>query len=94
MLQLELVKTIPYLACGRQNIKEVYKSTNTLNADVLITHHNRHPKHELSSSVGVSINHHYVDAPDKGRVFKTMEEAIAWAETQVSMLFYTGEVNG
>ena len=55
MLQLELVKTVPYLSCGRQNIKEVYRGTNVSDAEVEITYHNRHSTHEFSSSVGVSL---------------------------------------
>ena len=91
MLQLELVKTVPYLSCGRQNIKEVYRGTNVSDAEVEITYHNRHSTHEFSSSVGVAISHHLIPAPYIGKVFKTMEEAKRWAETQVSMSFYIGE---
>ena len=91
MLQLELVKTVPYLSCGRQNIKEVYRGTNVSDAEVEITHHNRHSAHELSSSVGVYIRHHLIPAPYIGKVFKTMEEAKRWAETQVCMSWDIGE---
>ena len=91
MLQLELVKTEPYLACGRQNIKEVYKGTNVSDAEVEITHHNRHSAHELSSSVGVAISHHEAPAPYVAKVFKTIEEAKRWAETQVCMSWDIGE---
>ena len=91
MLQLELVKTVPYLSCGGQNIKEVYRGTNVSDAEVEITHHNRHSTHELSSSVGVAIRHHTVPAPYIGKVFKTMEEAKRWTETQVCMTWDIGE---
>ena len=102
MLKLELVKTVPYLACGRQNIKEVYRGTNVSNAEVEITHHNRHSAHELSSSVGVSIRQdvicesigQYQPPPihtHKAKVFRTMEEAKRWAETQVCMSWDIGE---
>ena len=94
MLQLELVKTVPYLACGRQNIKEVYRGTNVSDAEVEITHHNRHSAHELSSSVGVAISHHLIPAPYIGKVFKTMEEAKRWTETQVCMSWDIGEEIG
>ena len=94
MLQLELVKTVPYLACGGQNIKEVYRGTNVSDAEVEITHHNRHSTHEFSSSVGVAISHHLVPAPYIAKVFKNMEDAKRWAETQVCMSWDIGEVNG
>tara|TARA_R100000951_G_scaffold65591_2_gene55342 strand:- start:1614 stop:1931 length:318 start_codon:yes stop_codon:yes gene_type:complete len=105
MLQLKLVKTVPYLACGGQNIKEVYRGTNVSNAEVEITHHNRHSTHELSSSVGVFIRQdvicesigQYQPPPihtRKAKVFRNMEEAKRWAETQVCMSWDTGEVNG
>ena len=102
MLKLELVKTVPYLSCGRQNIKEVYRGTNVSNAEVEITHHNRHSTHEFSSSVGVSIRQdlicesigQYQPPPihtHKAKVFRTMEEAKRWAETQVCMSWDIGE---
>ena len=91
MLKLELVKADIYLACGRQNIKEVYRGTNVSDAEVEITHHNRHSAHELSSSVGVAISHHEVPAPYIAKVFKTIEEAKRWAETQVCMSWDIGE---
>ena len=102
MLQLELVKTVPYLSCGGQNIKEVYRGTNVSDAEVEITHHNRHSTHEFSSSVGVSIRQdlicesigQYQPPPmhtHKAKVFRTMEEAKRWAETQVCMSWDIGE---
>jgi hypothetical protein len=102
MLKLELVKTVPYLSCGGQNIKEVYRGTNVSDAEVEITHHNRHSTHEFSSSVGVFIRQdlicesigQYQPPPihtRKAKVFRNMEEAKRWTETQVCMSWNIGE---
>ena len=91
MLQLKLHDTISYISRGNEHLEKVYWGANVSDAEVEITYHNRHSTHEFSSSVGVAISHHLIPAPYIGKVFKTMEEAKRWTETQVCMSWDIGE---
>jgi len=91
MLQLKLHDTVSYISRGNEHLEKVYWGTNVSDAEVRIIHHDRRESHELSPCFAVSISHHLVPAPYIAKVFKNMEDAKRWAETQVSMSWDIGE---